>query len=140
MRDTMTAALYAWGQHRNPARRTSTRVAFARGKWGMGLTMVLLISSLLIAVAPAAASSPSLTVTPSAASRGEKLLVSGSNVPAGTTAFLTWDGSRNGMPKVRIGRDGTFRTTLFVPSSARDGTHTVALQRSSKSTPGKHRR
>ena len=53
MRDTMTAALYAWGQHRNPARRTSTRVAFARGKWGMGLTMVLLISSLLIAVVPA---------------------------------------------------------------------------------------
>ena len=84
MRDIMTAALYAWGQHRNPARRTSRRVAFAGGKWGMSLTMFLLIPSLLIAVVPASASSPSMTVTPSAASRGEKLLVTGSNVPAGT--------------------------------------------------------
>jgi hypothetical protein len=37
------------------------------------------------------------------------------------------------MPKIRVGADGTFQTTLYVPSSARDGAHTIALVRSSKS-------
>jgi Right handed beta helix region len=133
VRDIMTAAGFARAKQRHPARRTSRRVAFAGAKWGMSLTMFLLISALLIPVVPASASSPSMTVTPTTASRGQKLFVSGSNVPAGTTAFFTWDGSRSGMPKVRVGRDGTFKTTMFVPSSARDGTHTVALLRSSKS-------
>jgi Right handed beta helix region len=94
--------------------------------------MLLLVASLLVEVVPAVAASPTISVSPSTAARGQKLLVRGYDMPAGLSAYLTWDGSRSRMPKVRIARDGTFQVTMFVPSSARDGSHTIAIFRSSK--------
>ncbi|MDQ4144746.1 MAG: cellulase family glycosylhydrolase [Actinomycetota bacterium] len=73
----------------------------------------------LSAVPPAGASSPTTTVTPSSASSGTAVTVSGRDFPRRTTGVVTLYG--NAVAAIRTGPKGTFSTSFTVPHDAPPG-------------------
>jgi hypothetical protein len=68
---------------------------------------------------------PSIALTPKRASPGQEVQVHGTRFPAHASVQITWDGSAEGMPGATTRRNGSFDTTITVPSGAKGGSHTI---------------
>jgi hypothetical protein len=93
--------------------------------------MVIGLVALAIPFRAAEASVSSLRLSPSSGVAGSTSQLSGASMPARTRLQVTWDGAAAGMPSVQVNRNGTFKTSLVVPSGG-TGTHTVAVVESAK--------
>jgi hypothetical protein len=116
-----------------PAERRSHR---RRGRLSQLATLVWfgVIPALLLAVLPATAAGPSLTVSTPTASPGDRIRVLGGDFPPVDVGVLVWDGDPSGTTDYRATRAGTFKVAVRVPSDAAAGVHVLSAV--SKASPG----
>ena len=88
--------------------------------------MLLLIPALVLPFVGASAGGASLTVTPTAATRGQQLTVKGANFPRGD-ASIAWDGGTTAIKTFKIKGNGSFRMSVTVPMRMTIGKHTLSV-------------
>ena len=93
-------------------------------RWLVAIAIVVLVPALLIPFWPVSAAGPRLTVGGNAVP-GASLTVVGDGFDARLWIQLLWDGSAAGMPTVRTSGQGTFGTSLKIPTNAAPGPHLV---------------
>ena len=92
--------------------------------WLVALPIVVFVPALLVSLWPVNAAGPRLTVGGNAFP-GASVTVVGHGFNATTWIQLQWDGSAAGMPTALTASQGTFRTSLEIPTNAAPGPHVV---------------
>ena len=84
--------------------------------------MVLLVPVIVLASAQVDAGSPRITA-PTTVETGQTFSVAGSGFVPRAKLQLAWDGSADGMPRVRASAAGDFAVAIAVPAAASPGSH-----------------
>jgi hypothetical protein len=91
---------------------------------GIGIIVLVLLLAMVGVVHEAVdRSPPTLSVTPSSATAGELVQISGMGFRPRTSLQLWWDGSMADMPEVTADDTGSFTVAVTVPPSSSPGAH-----------------
>ncbi len=99
-----------------------------RRDWIATIPILLLVPALLLVDAQAGAGTTALRA-PAQAVAGERIIVTGTNLPQNARIQLVWDGSTRGMPDVKTSSQGDLRARVTVPRESSDGQHSLAVVR-----------
>ena len=102
-----------------------------RRDWIATIPIILLIPALLLVDGQAGAGTTVLRA-PSQAVAGERIVVTGRNLPRNARVQIIWDGWVRGMPSARTNSRGDLRVQLTVPRQSSAGQHTLAVVRSNR--------
>jgi hypothetical protein len=93
--------------------------------------MILILSVIVVPFDGTTAASPVLSLSPSAGAPGTSVALTGHNFEPNAHYDLTWDGSTDGMPRVKADRFGSISASIIVPGAA-EGLHAVSVGRAQR--------
>jgi hypothetical protein len=93
--------------------------------WPATLLLLLAVPVVLVPYLIAAATSPTLTVSPSPAAPGSQIQISGANLPSHSWGQLMVDGSSAGLPRFHTDGQGGFSVAWTIPGSEPLGDHNL---------------
>lgn len=94
--------------------------------WIATIPVLLLVPAIVLGSAQVDAGTPSITA-PETVETGETFTVTGRGFVPRAKLHLAWDGSMDGMPRVRASAAGDFSAQLQVPANASPGSHHLAV-------------
>jgi len=94
--------------------------------WLATIPIILLVPALVLVGGQVGAGTIALHA-PSSAEAGDRIVVTGTNLPRSALVHVIWDGSTRSMPTARTSRRGELRVRLTVPVRASSGSHTIAV-------------
>lgn len=99
--------------------------------WLATIPIVLLVPALLLVDSQVGAGTTALRA-PTQAVAGERIVVTGRNLPRNAQVQVIWDGGYRGMPTARTNSRGELRVRLTVPSRSSEGRHAISVVRTDR--------